>query len=148
MGRESTCSVGDLGSIPGLGRSPGGGHGSPLQYSCPEKPMDRGAWQATAHGVVAHSTAFSKVTGFRKAPLHDDQGFLPQQHPAPPSMFTTLSLSARLSCDHHCHLPKWQTSLFPFRRSFSCIYRVFFVCLFLFLVGGVCGGVLQELLHL
>jgi len=37
-GKESTCNVGDLGSIPGLGRSPGGGHGNPLQYSCPENP--------------------------------------------------------------------------------------------------------------
>ena len=40
----------DTGSIPGLGRSPGGGHGNPLQYSCLEKPMDRGAWEATVHG--------------------------------------------------------------------------------------------------
>ena len=45
-GKESACSAGDLGSIPGLGRSPGGGHGNPLQYSCLENPMDRGAWQA------------------------------------------------------------------------------------------------------
>ena len=44
--------VGDLGSIPGLGRYPGGGHGNPLQYSCFENPMDRGAWQATVRGVA------------------------------------------------------------------------------------------------
>ena len=46
MGKESTCNagdIGDVGSIPGSGRSPGGGHGNPLQYSCPENPMDRGA---------------------------------------------------------------------------------------------------------
>ena len=43
--------IGDPGSIPGLGRSPGGGHSSPLQYSCLENPMDRGAWQAPVHGV-------------------------------------------------------------------------------------------------
>ena len=42
----------DVGSIPGLGRSPGGGHGNPLQYSCLEKPMVREAWQATVHGVT------------------------------------------------------------------------------------------------
>ena len=42
----------DLGSVPGLGRSPGGGHGNPLQYSCLENPMDRGAWQATVDGVA------------------------------------------------------------------------------------------------
>ena len=42
----------DVDSIPGLGRSPVGGHGNPLQYSCLENPMDRGAWQATVHGVA------------------------------------------------------------------------------------------------
>ena len=42
----------DVGSIPGSGRSPGGGHGNPLQYSGPENPMDRGAWQATVHEVT------------------------------------------------------------------------------------------------
>ena len=40
----------DKGSVPGSGRSPGGGQGNPLQYSCWENPMDRGAWQATVHG--------------------------------------------------------------------------------------------------
>ena len=42
-GKESACNAGDPGSIPGLGRSPGGGYGNPLQYSCLEKSMDRGA---------------------------------------------------------------------------------------------------------
>ena len=42
----------DAGSIPGSGRSPGGRHGNPLQYSCLENPMDRGAWWATVHGVA------------------------------------------------------------------------------------------------
>ena len=42
----------DAGSIPGSARSPGGGHGNPLQYSCPENPMDRGAWWATVRGVA------------------------------------------------------------------------------------------------
>ena len=46
----------DSGSIPGLERSPGGGHGIPLQYSCLEKPMDRGALQATVHGVAKSQT--------------------------------------------------------------------------------------------
>ena len=44
--------AGDLGSIPGLGRSPGGGHGNPLQYSWLENPIDKGAWRATVHGVA------------------------------------------------------------------------------------------------
>ena len=42
----------DVGSIPGSGRSPGGGHGNSLQYSCLENPMDRGAWRVTVHGVA------------------------------------------------------------------------------------------------
>ena len=46
-GKESACNAGGLGSIPGSGRSPGGGHGNPLQYSCLENPMHRGAWRAT-----------------------------------------------------------------------------------------------------
>ena len=51
-GKESARNEGDLGSIPGLGRSLGGGHGTPLQYSCLENPMDRGAWRAAVHGVT------------------------------------------------------------------------------------------------
>jgi len=43
-GKESACTAGDLGSIPGLGRSPGEGNGNPLQYSCLKNPMDRGVW--------------------------------------------------------------------------------------------------------
>ena len=49
----------ELGSIPGLGGCPGGGHGNPLQYSCLEKPMDRGAWQATVHEVTKSQTRLS-----------------------------------------------------------------------------------------
>ena len=55
-GKESVCNVRDLGSIPGLGRSPGGGHGNRLQYSCLENSMDRGAWWATVHGVTKSQT--------------------------------------------------------------------------------------------
>ena len=46
----------DMGLIPGLGRSPGGGNGNPFQYSCPENSMDRGAWWATVHGVTKSQT--------------------------------------------------------------------------------------------
>ena len=48
--------TGDVSSIPGLGRSPGGGHGNPLQYSCLGNPMDRGAWQAAVHGATKSQT--------------------------------------------------------------------------------------------
>ena len=50
--KESACNTGDAGSIPGLERPPGEGKGYPLQSSCLENPMDRGAWQAAVHGVA------------------------------------------------------------------------------------------------
>ena len=51
-GKESACNAGNLGLIPGSGRSPEERNGYPLQYSCLENPMDRGTWQATDHGVT------------------------------------------------------------------------------------------------
>ena len=58
-GKESAYNSGDLGSIPGVGRSPGVGHGSPLQYSYLENSMDRGAYWATVHGVINSRTRLS-----------------------------------------------------------------------------------------
>ena len=58
-GKEPTGDIRVVGSIPGLGRSPGEGNGSPLQYSCLKDPMDRGAWQATVHGVTESQTRLS-----------------------------------------------------------------------------------------
>ena len=55
-GKESACSAGDLGSIPGSGESPGEGNGNPLQYSCLENSVDRGAWPAVVHGVAKSQT--------------------------------------------------------------------------------------------
>ena len=54
--KESSCNAGDLGLIPGLGRSLGDGNGYPFQYSCLENSMDRGAWWATVHGVAKSQT--------------------------------------------------------------------------------------------
>ena len=54
-GKESVLNVGDLGSVPGLGRSPGVGNGNPLQYACLGNPMDRAAWWAAVHGVTKES---------------------------------------------------------------------------------------------
>ena len=51
-GKESACNAGDLGSIPGLGRSSGEGNGNSLQYSCLGNPMDSGAWWAVVHGIL------------------------------------------------------------------------------------------------
>ena len=56
VGKESVCNAGDLGSIPGSGRSPGKGNGNPLQYYCLENSMIRGAWQDTVHGVAKSQT--------------------------------------------------------------------------------------------
>ena len=56
MVKNLPANAGDEGSIPGSGRSPGGGNGNPLQYSCLENPMDRGAWWATVHGVAKSRT--------------------------------------------------------------------------------------------
>ena len=55
-GKETAYSVGDPGSIPGLGNSPGEGHSYPLQYSCLKNSKDRGAWRATVHGVTKSQT--------------------------------------------------------------------------------------------
>ena len=62
-GKESTCSAGDTGDaglIPGCGKSPRGGNGNPLQYSCLKNPVDRGPWWATVHGVSKSRTQLSK----------------------------------------------------------------------------------------
>ena len=61
--KKTACKAGDtggVGSISGSGRCPGGGHGSPLQYSCLENPMDRGAWRATVHGVTKSQTRLKR----------------------------------------------------------------------------------------
>ena len=60
--KASACNVGDLGLIPGLGRSPGEGNGSPLQYSCLDNPTDGGAWWAAMHGVAKSRTRLSDFT--------------------------------------------------------------------------------------
>ena len=61
-GKASVYKAGDLGSIPGSGRSPGKGNGNPLQYYCLENPMDGGAWWATVYGVAKSRTRQSDFT--------------------------------------------------------------------------------------
>ena len=68
MLKNTPANTGDSGvvdSIPGLGRSPGEGHGHPLQYSCLENPMDRGAWQAMVHGVTKSWTLVKQLSTHR-----------------------------------------------------------------------------------
>ena len=64
-GKESAYNAGasgDIGSTSGSGRSPGGGHGKPLQYSCLQNPVDRGAWQATVHSVAKSQTQLKQLS--------------------------------------------------------------------------------------
>ena len=56
MANNLPFSAADTGLIPGLGRSPAGGHGNPLQYTCLEDPVDRGTWQAAVHGAAKRQT--------------------------------------------------------------------------------------------
>ena len=67
--KASACNAGDLGSIPGLGRSPGEGNGNPLQYSCLENPMDGGVWWSVVHGVVTSRTRLSDFTSLQDSSL-------------------------------------------------------------------------------
>ena len=86
--KASACNAGDLDSIPGLGRSPGEGNGHPLQYSCLENPMNRGAWRATVHGVTKGRTGLSHFT--HKVPRQQYLMYIPElfykseTHPPPP----------------------------------------------------------------
>ena len=59
VSKESACNAGDAGSTPGLGKFPGEGNGTPLQYPCQENPMDRGAWRATDHNLAKSRTQLS-----------------------------------------------------------------------------------------
>ena len=72
FGKKSACNAGDSGSIPGLGRYPGEGSGNPLQYSCLENSMDRGAWWVTVHGVAKSQTQLIRLGLWRR-----------QWHPTP-----------------------------------------------------------------
>ena len=99
--KESACNVGNPHSIPGVGRSPGGGNGHPLQYSCLENPMDRGAWWATVHGV---EKSWLQLSNWHTSFLHQRKCYLPW-----PGSPDNLSHS-QLSSDN---LPNKQKSFFP-----------------------------------
>ena len=75
--KASACNTGELGSIPGLGRSPGEGNGNPLQYSCLENPMDRGAWWAILQGVAKSRTQLSDFTRIYSRLFHPLRTILP-----------------------------------------------------------------------
>ena len=75
--------------IPGLGRSPGGGHGNPLQYPCLENPMDRGAWWATVHGVAQSQTQLSDRTAANGVTTLVQPGLEPWQSGSQQVLLTT-----------------------------------------------------------
>ena len=86
--KEATCNVGDLGSISGLGRSPGEANGNPLQYSHLENPMDKGAQQATVHGVAKLNTTERLNTSFPFKAKETAEG-LSQEGPVGSCLVTT-----------------------------------------------------------
>ena len=108
IGKESACNAGDSSLIPGSGRSPGGGHGNPLQYSCLENPMDRGAWRAKVHRVAQNRTAVTAVT--KQQRQHAHFCFISQTNQLTQTSvsltFTNLILTLLL-----LHCPVWITSL-------------------------------------
>ena len=107
-GKESACNVGQLGSIPGSGSSLGEGNGNPLQYSYLENPMDRGAWQATVHGVTKSRTQLSN---------YHTHTFNSASTPArtPPLIFDSLPPSLEESypgpCLSYYHFPLLPSSI-------------------------------------
>ena len=92
--KASACNAGDLGLIPGLGRSPGEGNGNPLQYSCLENPMDGGAWWATVHGVAKSQT---RLSDFTYSLCNNKQGDNAQPWRTPFSIGTRLLFHVRFS---------------------------------------------------
>ena len=75
MVKNIPANTGDTGSIPGSGRSPGGEHGNPLQYSCLGNPVDAGAWWATAHGVTKSQTRLKQFSTHARRMTTDIQIF-------------------------------------------------------------------------
>ena len=100
-GQETGCSAGDAGSISGLGRSPGEGHGNPLRYSCLRIPMDRGAWWATVPGVAkSQSEQLSTAHNLsRFYPFLQGIHYYHMEH----IFFLTVHLCVKPSCPHNMY---------------------------------------------
>ena len=78
--KESAYNVGDLGSIPGSGRSPGEGNGNSVQYCCLESPMDRGAWWAAVYGVAQSRTRLKRLSSSSKSKLQTPHKYSPSMN--------------------------------------------------------------------
>ena len=112
-GKESTCNAGDLGSIPGSGRSPGGRKGNPLQYSGLENPIVRGAWWAPVHGVEQSQTRLKRLSSSSSSSLGQRSRkqnllffklakcFLRSDHTHYERSQSTLLLNCKVVCESH-----------------------------------------------
>ena len=106
--KASACNAGDLGSIPGSGRSSGEGNGNPLQYSCLENPMDRGAWWATVHGVAKSQTRLSDFTSLHFKHSISDSCSLPCCYYCYQYLLRGVSISTKYSgFIHHGFKTSW-----------------------------------------
>ena len=101
--------VRDAGVIPGSGRSPGGGQGNPLQYSCLENPMNRGAWWATVHGVTQSRTQLKRLSTRSVLGTPDIQAYL------------TIEIKGYHSVESldYSHLPTWAVSFAIYKLESS-----------------------------
>ena len=111
-GKESACKAGDVGSVPGLARSPGEGKGNPLQYSCLGNPMDRGTWQVTVHGVPKSQVRSSHETTARVPRCTPSPHADPRISSSPScSSPASLSCAARGAPETSAVLPHTQVTL-------------------------------------
>ena len=113
--KESTCNVetsGDKSSIPGLGRSPGGGHGNLLPYSYLENPMDRGAWQTAVHRVTQSWTQLKQLSPQTRQLFRISLSFL-----------FLCFLSSSISYLWHLPLPEWKIGTWAFWMCCTELYR-------------------------
>ena len=108
-GKASARNVGDLGSIPGSGRSPGEGNGNPLQDSCLENPMDGGIWRATVHGVAKSRTRLSNFIHGGGASV--SEAFLKTSKPQTSSQYGPQPFMSSLAGRRHGFLPARRSGL-------------------------------------
>ena len=128
-GKESACDTGDWDLIPGLGRSPGGGHANPPQYSCLEKPMDRAAWPATVHRV-AQSQSRLKWLSSGSNNIHIMEYFT-----------LTNKIKEDSLCTDTENFPKYWKS-----KIYNCVQYFLCVCLYINIFAWICLKYLEGLL--
>ena len=95
----------DVGSVPGLGRSPGEGHGNPLQYSCLENPMDRGAWWATVHRTEKSQTQMKRFSMCNICKFCQENAYWQLQDPCWKKEIESTLTSSKWSAGHHISAP-------------------------------------------